>query len=133
VPVFVVSTMFLTSPSKTKESPYFIHSVLRREHLDVMSCLVERTLQSACSPLFCVLDIYRPPTISCRTSSPRDDLFAAVYTMTNGATKNEILVDRLDAEGQLTWVRSMDTKEVRLNTAPLLMHWPLKSFDDLVE
>ena len=50
----------------------------------------------------------------------------AVYTTTNGASKNEILVDRLVAEGQLTWARLADTKEVGLNAAPLLMHWLLK-------
>jgi hypothetical protein len=40
----------------------------------------------------------------------------AVYTMTNGAVMNEILVYQMDSTGQLKWVRTVDTKGVGLNT-----------------
>jgi len=40
----------------------------------------------------------------------------AVYTMTNGPVMNGILVYRLDTNGQLTWVRTVDTNGVGVNT-----------------
>ena len=40
----------------------------------------------------------------------------AVYTMTNGALMNEILVYQIDSTGQLKWIRTVDTKGIGLNT-----------------
>jgi hypothetical protein len=48
-------------------------------------------------------------------STPSDGV-GAVYTMTNGAIMNQILVYRLDTNGQLTWVRTEDTNGSGVNT-----------------
>ena len=41
----------------------------------------------------------------------------AVYTMTNGLTKNQVIVNRLSASGDLTWVKMVDTDGIGGNSA----------------
>ena len=40
----------------------------------------------------------------------------AVYTMTNGLTMNQIIVNRLSANGHLTWVRTVNTDGIGVNS-----------------
>jgi hypothetical protein len=40
----------------------------------------------------------------------------AVYTMTNGATMNQVIIYRLNSTGQLTWVSTVNTNGTGVNT-----------------